>query len=316
MAIFEVIHPGIFTTIQDLGRKGYQKYGLAVSGAADHYACRMANLLVANPDKSAVLEVTLFGLKLKARTPAVIAITGGDLTPTVNEKPVPMWTSINVSEGDVIHLKGTRSGCRAYLAAAGGIDVPIFLGSRSTDTVGKVGGIEGRSLKKGDVLNIGTPSADARSGRRLSTSLIPEYPKEVDVRVILGPQADAFTSKGMETFLSSDYKVSTKLDRMACRLEGLEVEHVDSADIASEGNFLGAVQIPKNGLPIVFNVGRRSVGGYTKIAGVITVDLPKLAQVKPGDTVRFHQVELSDAHRWLREQERTFKILQSALRGG
>ncbi|HET7615854.1 MAG TPA: biotin-dependent carboxyltransferase family protein [Bacillales bacterium] len=318
MKIFEIVHSGIFTTIQDLGRHGYQKYGLAVSGSADHYSHRMANLLVGNHEDAALLEITLLGLKVKALEPAVIAVTGGDLTPTLNGEPLRTWVSVKVEAGDFIHFKGSRTGCRSYMAVAGGIDVPPVFGSRSTDDVGKIGGLNGRSLEKGDRLKIGdrTGSLDRLSGRSLPPSLIPDYPKDIDVRVILGPQDDAFSSEAIETFFSSEYKVSKDLDRMACRLEGTELKHKTGADVASEGIFLGAIQIPKNGLPIVFLVGRRSVGGYTKIGGVISVDLRKLAQVKPGDTIRFHKIELAEAHQLLKEQERTFKILSTNIRGG
>ncbi|HET7578212.1 MAG TPA: biotin-dependent carboxyltransferase family protein [Bacillales bacterium] len=316
MKIFEVIHSGIFTTVQDLGRKGYQKYGMAVSGSADYYAHRMANLLAGNEEDAAVLEVTLLGLRLKVKQSAVIAVTGGDLDPTINGEPMQMWTSVQVEEGDLIHFKGCRSGCRAYLAVAGGIEVPSFLGSKSTDTVGKIGGIDGRSLEKGDQIQWADPPQDARTGRRLPPSLIPDYPKNIDVRVILGPQDEAFTSEAIETFLTSEYKASKDLDRMACRLEGPEIKHKMGADVASEGIFLGAIQVPQNGQPIVFLVGRRSVGGYTKIGGVISVDLPKLAQAKPGDTIHFHQVELEEAHELLKDQEKTFKILKTTIRGG
>jgi biotin-dependent carboxylase-like uncharacterized protein len=318
MSTFEVIHSGVLTTIQDLGRKGYQKYGLAISGSADHYAHRMANILVSNRQDCALLETTLLGLKLKVLQPAVIAITGGDLNPTINGEPIPMWTSIKVHEGDLIHFKGCRTGCRAYLAIAGGIDVPVVLGSRSTDTVGGIGGMNGRALREGDLINTGNPTRplNCLSGRRLSPDLIPPYPNHIKVRVIPGPQHDAFTDKAIKTFFSSTYTATKDIDRMACRLDGPELEHKAGADVSSEGIFLGAIQVPPNGKPIVFLAGRRSVGGYTKIGGVISVDIPKMAQVKPGDSIQFEEISLTEAHRLLKEQERIFKILNSTVRQG
>ncbi|MED4203517.1 biotin-dependent carboxyltransferase family protein [Neobacillus mesonae] len=303
--------PGLLTTIQDLGRHGYQKYGLAVSGSADPYAHRMANILVGNAKEAALLEVTLMGLKLLVKEPAVIAITGGDLNPLINGKETPMWTSVHVKEGDVIQFKGPRTGCRSYLAVTGGIDVPKVLGSRATDLVGQIGGLNGRMLKKGDIIHVFPKSLDGRRGRKLSKDLIPQYENNINIRVILGPQDEAFTEEGIKTFLSSTYTVTKDVDRMGCRLEGAIIEHKDTADIISEGIFYGAIQVPKNGQPIIFLVGRQSVGGYTKIGGVITVDLPKIGQVKPGDSITFTEVTIDKAQEELKQQNQIFKILSA-----
>lgn len=312
MSVFEVVSPGPLTTVQDLGRIGYQKYGIAVSGPVDIYAHRIANILVSNTEDAATLEITLVGLKLIALESTVISITGGDLNPTVNNKQVPLWKSLRINKDDVIHFKGCKTGCRSYMAIAGGIDLPRLLGSRSTDVLGEFGGLDGRGLKRGDKLKAGPPSRAEGSlkGRCMPPSLIPEYANHIDVRFILGPQDDAFTEASIETFLSSTYTVSKDLDRMGCRLEGPELEHKIGADIDSEGIFLGAIQVPKNGKPIVFLTGRQSVGGYTKIGGVISVDLPKLAQLKQGDTIRFNQITINESHALLKEQENIFKILE------
>jgi len=310
--IFEVVNGGLLTTVQDLGRQGYQKYGLAASGATDHYAHRMANILVCNNKSAATLEVTLMGLKLIVMKQTVIAITGGNLNPFINDRPAPMWTSFMVNEGDTLHFKGSASGCRAYLAVAGGIDVDVVLGSRSTDVVSQLGGMEGRALKRGDIIRVKNERTLTRRihGRRIPPDLIPEYLSAINVRVVLGPQEDAFTEEGITTFFSSQYKVSTDSDRMACRLEGAEIAHSKSADIKSEGMFMGAIQVPKNGLPILFQAGRPSVGGYTKIGGVISVDLPRVAQLKPGDHIQFEKTSLEKAHELYREEEKMFKLLK------
>ncbi|ASN06519.1 5-oxoprolinase subunit C family protein [Virgibacillus necropolis] len=312
VTIFEVLNPGLFTTIQDLGRSGYQKYGLAVSGSADHYSHRLANILVGNPESSAVLEVTLMGLKLLTLKNGFIVVTGGDLNFTINGSPVQSWKTIKVNEGDIIRFTGCNSGCRAYLGVAGGIYVPKVLGSRSTDTVGKIGGIDGRPLKKGDVIQVGKqPTNNFRIiKRRLPKELIPSYTNSVNLRVILGPQEEAFEQEAIDTFFSSKYKVTKDLDRMGCRLEGPILNHTKGADIVSEGIFFGAIQVPKNGQPIIFLVGRQSIGGYTKIGGVISVDLPKTAQVKPGDHITFEKVTVEEAHRLLKERERKFSVLK------
>lgn len=310
--IFEVLKPGLLTTIQDLGRKGYQKYGLAVSGAADSYAHRIANLLVGNSEQEATIETTLVGLQLKALNNMVIAITGGNLQPEINNQAVPMWTSFSIQEGDILNFKRSLSGRRAFIAVAGGIKAEMVMESRSTDIIGGIGGIEGRALRKGDIIEAYQRFSTRPNRRRLLPSLIPKYPNHIKVRVVLGPQDDAFTKKGIDTFLSSEYTVSIASDRMACRLEGPVIEHRKGADILSEGMFQGAIQVPQNGQPILFQVGRQSIGGYTKIAGVITADFPRVAQLRPKDRITFECVTLTEAHNILREQERLFQLLKAS----
>lgn len=310
--MFEVQNGGLLTTVQDLGRYGYQKYGLAAAGATDRYAHRMANILVCNDKNAATLEITLMGLKLRAMKKTVVAITGGDLNPFLNEKPAPMWSSFIMNKDDVLHFRGNVTGCRAYLAVAGGINVDKVLGSRSTDLMSELGGFNGRALQKGDIVKTFQVNhhTKRRHGRRIPPKFIPNYLNEVSVRVVLGPQDDAFTEEGLNTFFSSTYKVSTDSDRMACRLEGNEIKHVSQADIGSEGMFVGAIQVPKNGLPIVFQAGRPSVGGYTKIGGVIAVDQSKIAQLKPKDYIRFEKTSLEEAHKLYRNEEKMFKLLK------
>ncbi|GGA65468.1 biotin-dependent carboxyltransferase family protein [Ornithinibacillus halotolerans] len=313
--MFKVIKPGLLTTIQDLGRKGYQKYGVAVSGVADSYAHRIANVLVQNPEDAATLEITLLGPELKALKSTTIAITGANLNPHINNKPVPMWSTITVKKGDRIHFKGYSSGCRAYLAVSGGFEGDNVLGSKSTDLISQIGGKEGRSLERGDYIYTGNDGTLLKipTRRRLIPTLIPTYSSNVTVRVILGPQEDAFTEKGIHTFLNSEYTVSLDSDRMASRLHGPKIEHVKSADIPSEGMFIGAIQVPKNGLPILLQVGRQSIGGYTKIAGVISVDLPKIAQLKPKDKITFKQVTLEEAQELLVKQEKLFTMWKATI---
>lgn len=309
--IFEVTSPGLLTTVQDLGRKGYQQYGLAVSGATDPYAHRMANILVCNSESAATIEITVIGPKIKVLQTAVLAITGGQINPQLNGQHVRMWRSFTVHEGDELSFKGCVSGCRAYIGVAGGIDVESVLGSRATDLMSEIGGVRGRSLNKGDLIHVRDRGKATQqiAGRILPSVYIPLYKNEITVRVVRGPQDDAFTRKGMNTFLSSTYTVSIDSDQMACRLEGERIEHATCADIASEGMFIGAIQVPENGLPILFQAGRPSIGGYTKIAGVVSVDLPKVAQLKPNDRISFTEIDLREAHELLVEQERLFTIL-------
>ena len=315
MEIFEVIQPGSLTTVQDLGRYGYQQYGVPVSGAMDDYALRVANLLVGNDEGEACLEITLLGLQLRVIEDSVVAITGAVLSSILNKSPLPMWEAVMVSRGDTISFPWPMRGCRSYLAVAGGIDVPKVMGSSSTYIKSHIGGLEGRALRAGDRLK----SGQARPGilkRRLPPQYLPEYRDPTELRVIMGPQDDHFTEEGIHTFLHSEYTISTEADRVGYRLQGPHIEHKAGADIISDGIPLGAVQVPGDGLPIVLLADRQTTGGYTKIAAVITVDIPKLAQAKPGNKVRFLQITEEEAHQSLREYEQTIDTLKYWLQQG
>jgi biotin-dependent carboxylase-like uncharacterized protein len=302
MEVFEVLWPGPLATIQDLGRFGYQQYGVPVSGAMDGLALRIANRLLDNDEYAAGLECTLLGPKLKFLNDTLIAITGGDLAPLLNNHPLPMWEVIQVQKGDILSWRGMRNGCRAYLSIAGGIDVPVVLGSRSTYLRSRIGGLEGRALRTGDVLKSVPASSEKLEhliGRKVPKELIPEYKIFEEIRVILGPQADHFPEESIATFLNSEYAITPESDRMGYRLEGPEIKHKGKADIISDGIPLGAVQIPGNCKPIVLMVDRQTTGGYTKIATAITPDISKLGQMKPGDKIRFREVSLAQGHQLL-----------------
>ena len=308
--MLEVIEGGIFTTVQDLGRYGYQRYGVPVSGALDQFALRVANLLVGNAEGDAGLEMTLIGPRIRFLADTMIAVTGGDLGPLVDNQPVLCWRSIAVPRGGVLSFSGPRDGIRAYLAVAGGVDVPPVLGSRSTYTRSRLGGLAGHALAPGDRLPV-SPGRSLRrvASRELPIQHIPIYGNSHALRVLLGPQDDAFTERGIETFLSSTYTITQASDRMGSRLEGPTIEHRSGADIVSDGAPFGAVQITGEGLPIVLLADRGTTGGYTKIATVISVDLAGMAQAQADDAVSFRSVTLEEAHRILREQERVIEEL-------
>lgn len=311
MAI-EVLNPGLLTTLQDLGRYGFQRYGVPPSGAVDPYALRMGNLLLGNEEGEAGLEVTLVGPTLQFEQECWIAITGADLSPRLNDAEAPLWETIPVASGDVLSFQSPRKGMRAYIAVAGGIDVPLVLGSKSTYLRANLGGLEGRALARGDRLNIKTMCA---RHRRLPQEYVPCY--ELDhIRVILGPDGGRFTPDGVNAFLSSEYKVLPESDRMGLRLQGPKVEHMRGADIISEPVCTGAIQVPGNGQPIVLLADRQTTGGYTKIATVISADLYRLGQAKPGDKISFQEISLEQAHRLLHETERKFLELKQAIEDG
>ena len=311
MEIFEVMQPGVYTTVQDRGRFNYQQFGVPVCGAVDSFAYRVANALVGNLQGQAVLEATIFGPTLKVLNQGLIAVTGGNLTPLINNTPLPMWKSIAMHPDDVLQFKGVKSGCRAYIAVAGGIDVPLVMGSRSTYVAGKIGGMNGRPLSAGDRLNRGREIAKAEG--HVPSELIPLYPDDREICVILGPQDDYF-SEGIEKFFTSTFTVSTKADRMGYRLEGNAIMHKKEVvkSIISEPSVPGGIQVPPDGQPIILLV-EQTVGGYTKIATVISSDIGKVGQAKPGDQIHFRQVEIDEAHQILKEEEEKIEVIKKSL---
>ena len=312
MEIFEVIQPGFLTTVQDLGRYGYQQYGVPVSGAMDNYALRVANLLIGNNEGEACLEITLLGLQLRILEDTAIAITGADLSPMLNKSPLPMWQAMMVNRGDIISFLKPRSGCYSYSAVAGGINVPEVMGSRSTYAKSHLGGFEGRALRAGDRLNV-SKAQPGITERRLPSQYVPEYHNRSELRVLLGPQDDYFTEEGIHTFLNSEYTVSTEANRVGYRLHGPRIEHKAEADIISDGIPLGAVQVIGDGSPVILLADRQPTGGYTKIAVVITADIPGIAQAKPGDKVSFVLITEEEAHLSLHEYEQKILTIKGLL---
>ena len=300
----EVLDGGLLTTVQDLGRYGYERLGVPVAGAMDPFALQAANILVGNRPGEAALEITLVGPTLRATESCLIAITGADLSPRLNGQEMPMWMAVFVRKGWLIEFGERKSGCRAYLAVAGGIDVPPIMGSKSTYLRGGFGGFEGRALKEGDLIPIGRPAYHLPSlaGNEFPADRIPEYSDAPEVCVILGPQDDHFTEEGIATFLSSEYKVSPASDRMGYRLQGPEIAHKGPTGIISDGIALGSVQVPADRQPIVMMADRQTTGGYPKIATVISADIPLLAQCVPGaSTVTFKAITVEEAQTRYRE---------------
>ena len=230
MKVLKVQKPGLFTTVQDLGRFGYLRFGVPVSGAMDKFSLIAANLLVENETNGACMETTLIGPEFQVLEKTQIAITGGDCSPKINNRSAPMWQTLTIQEGDIISFGRMESGCRAYISIRGGIDAPLILGSRSTYTRGKFGGIGGRPLKTGDLIGA-FDAPPPRAEYKMPDETMPQFSGDFHVNVLLGPQADMFTEKGVETFLSSQYKVTLEADRMGYRLEGPIIDHEEKADI-------------------------------------------------------------------------------------
>ena len=296
METIKILDAGLLTTVQDLGRYGFQRYGVSASGVMDEYSAKIANKLVGNKVGEAVLETTLKGIQIEFLQNTAVAITGGNCDVTLNGTKIELWQSYLVNRGDILKMGICRSGLRNYLAFAGGIDVPIIMNSKSTNLKAKVGGFSGRKLMTGDILSVGVGSLEAPL--TLNKHYIPTYSKDIKVGVILGQQDDHFTEAGIKTFLNETYTVTQESDRMGIRLSsvsGATIEHKNGADIISDGITFGAIQVPGSGQPIVMMADRQTTGGYTKIGNVISSDLAKLAQATPGTKVKFVEYRLEQA---------------------
>ena len=309
-----VIRPGLQTTVQDLGRFGFQQFGMPAAGAMDPRSMKLANLLLDNDPGEAVLEITLMGPQLVFDVANTIALTGGDLGAVLDEKPMPRYQAVQVEAGQTLRFLGLQNGCRAYLAFAGGLDIPPVMGSRSTCMKAKIGGFKGRKLEAGDELKFRAPKPELcfPERRRIGIDFAPQ--KQYELHVILGPQDDYFTEDGLETFFSEVYTVSAEFDRMGCRLEGPAVEHKNGGDIISDGIAFGAVQIPSSGRPIIMAADRQTTGGYTKIATVISADLRILGQLKGGDRMDFVPVTVEQAQNALILEQQYFRMITEFLK--
>ena len=307
---------GLLTTVQDLGRIGYQRYGMPVCGAMDHYAMELANILVGNPRGEAVIEATVLGPTLVFGETEVFAITGGDFGPTLNGQPIETDRASLAEAGDTLALPMAKTGARAYIAFAGGLDLEEVMGSRSTFLKGGVGGFQGRAITEGDEIGLRAPCEDLPDleDRAVPEKLLPPLQDHVTVRFTYGPQDDLFSAAGKRTFAASEYTLSDKSDRMGFRLDGPAVERAAGSDgnIISDGICFGAIQIT-NGQPIVMMADRQTTGGYPKLGCVISADLPLLAQLKAGDKVRFRPVSAATAQAVYRRQKKILDKLETRL---
>jgi antagonist of KipI len=302
MAVIEVVEPGLFTTVQDLGREGFGPLGVSPSGAADVVSLRIGNRLVGNADGEAGLEMTLLGGAFLFPKGAVLALTGSDFGATLDGKPVALWQAFETRSGQTLRLGPTRTGARCYLCVRGGVEVPKFLGSASTHVLSGLGGLEGRALRKGDVLNIGDTNGSARK-RSLSVRALQEMQPRKVLRVTPGPQSDWFTEAAQRLFYAGRYLVAEESNRMGIRLKSEAVLEAPGGKMISEGVSLGAIQVPEGGQPIILFVEQQTTGGYPKIANVISADFHSLGQLRPRDEIRLERVDFATARALLLEQE-------------
>lgn len=296
---------GFFTTIQDAGRFGYEKFGVPCAGPMDRFALHAANLLVGNLRYAAGLEVGMSDVSLVCGEDCLVALTGAGYDLHVDGRPMPRWIAILARRGAHLALRKTSGGNWGYLGISGGIATPLVMGSRATYLRGKLGGLNGGPLQDGDALPLCPQPASflGLAGKLLPPPVRPAYSDAPVLEVIPGPQDERFTPAGIETFYSSVYQVSPTSDRMGLRLEGAPVAHTRGADILSDGMSFGSVQVPASGQPIVMMSEHPTTGGYTKIATVASADLPVLAQCPPGaSTVRFRQTTVAAAQERYRRQ--------------
>ncbi|MBO9598163.1 MAG: 5-oxoprolinase subunit PxpB [Cohnella sp.] len=332
---FAVVKPGMLTTVQDLGRPGWQAYGVSVGGAMDAIAMRTANILVGNREEEAGLEMTLLGPTLHVTQDVLVAISGADIEAFADGESLPMNKPILLRAGAALAFGRVTGGCRAYMAVAGGIDVPLAMGSRSADLRARIGGCDGSALVAGETLCAGRPSAlslalaesllrptrsDGRSwstvpwaasliGRKRATDM----PFEIRLRVIAGAEWELFGDQAQRTLLGSSYRVAASSDRMGIRLSGPVLTRLSDTEMQSHGVVPGTIQVPQGGQPIVLAPGCQPTGGYPKLAHVITADLPLLAQLAPGNAVRFELAGLEEAMQARQEQERDVALIKAGV---
>lgn len=306
----EVLKPGAMTTVQDLGRPGFLNAGVPDGGAMDRLAARVANLLVGNLAGAAVLETTMAGPVLQFHADTLVAVCGARFT------GVPAWQPMILRSGETLSLSELELGCRGYVAVAGGFYVPAIMGSASTYLRAGLGGLEGRTLRKGDQLAVG-PSAHAIPTDvehwHISPTVLPAYSTQPIVRVVRGAQWDWFAEEAQYKFFQGRYSVLPKSDRMGLRLIGTQLLLKEPREMVSEAVAFGSVQVPPEGQPIVLMADRQTIGGYPRIAEVASVDLPLLAQLRPGDRMLFTLISLEEAQALLLAEEHALLRLQEGI---
>jgi antagonist of KipI len=310
--VIQVQAPGLLTTVQDLGREGFGPIGVSPSGAADPNSLRLGNRLVGNGESAAGLEMTLLGGTFLFLQGAILALTGSDFGATLDGAAVALGTSFAVAPRQTLRLGPTRSGARCYLSVRGGIAVPPFLRSASTHILSGLGGFDGRPLRKGDVLRIGSTTNLFRK-RTIAPQILERFSSRKVLRVTPGPQVDWFSESSLHSFYDGTYRVGEQSNRMGLRLEGTPVAPRQTAEMITEGVSLGAVQVPAGGLPIILFVDQQTTGGYPKIANVISADLHRVGQLRPRDQIRFEQVTFETARSLLIEQEQLLASEESIL---
>lgn len=320
----EVVKPGLSTTVQDLGRPGWYHLGIPISGAMDRQSLRAANLLVGNDEGAATLEITFLGPELRFTQASLVAVTGAELPPKVDGAARPTWTAFRVEAGETLSFDFLKAGARAYLAVAGGIDVPVVLGSRSTYTLGALGGHQGRKLEAGDVLPVGVPAKTVAEGRTLAPDLRRPLPKTAELRMIPGLYWHRLTEEAGETVFADTWKVAPEADRIGYRFRGgRKMSFVDRAPPFGAGSDpsnvvdccypYGSIQIPGGLEPIVLHRDAVSGGGYFMVGTVISADMDLIGQLQPNTQTRFVPVDMTAALAARRDRRGALDEIRRAL---
>ncbi|AQS10859.1 KipI antagonist [Clostridium saccharobutylicum] len=325
-----VLNPGLLTTIQDLGRIGYQKDGVIVSGAMDSYAMRLSNIIVGNEENESVLEITLVGPSLQLNEGTLFAITGADLSPTINGLKVPSGRPVYVNKNCTLKFGSCKAGCRSYLAVAGGFDVPKVMNSKSTYLRAGFGGYEGRALKKGDILRIGVKSLEStiliEKLKEISDkddfvtlkwyvkNFIKEISENTVIRVFSDRQFHSISEESIKKFFDSKFNIDARSDRMGYRLCGEKIQFKEKLEMISEEVSVGTIQVPPDGNPIILLADRQTAGGYPKIAHVASVDIQKIVQLKPNDKIIFKKITLKEAEKLYFSRERYISEIKKAIK--
>lgn len=304
--MIEIINGGMLSTVQDAGRFGVMKNGFTQSGAMDSHSMKTVNVLCGNDLSAPVIEMTMLGITAKFTDSHIFCLSGGDFSPKLNGKPIENNRPYKAEAGSLLQIGAAKSGMRCYLGVSGGIDVPLVMGSASTNLKIKIGGFEGRKLKTGDIIKIGKCSYVPDMTKTAEKC---DYPDHIKVRVVLGPQNDMFTDTDLKFFSKQIYTVTPDLDRMGIRLCGIALRGKNGMDITSDGITFGSIQIARSGMPIILMADHQTTGGYAKIATVISVDLPKLAQARPYDKVMFDIVSIKQAENAAKKEKKYFRKL-------
>lgn len=309
-----VENPGIQTTVQDEGRFGYQQFGVSPAGPMDTQSFYIANILAGNRRGESALEITFMGPELKFEKDNIIAVSGANVSPSVNGEAIPMYQAVLVHAGDTLSFGVASGGSRAYIAFSGGLDVPVVMGSKATLMRNKLGGVEGRKLEKGDRIGFCCPRTTLPNMemRRMEPEVFPQG--DITLRVVTGPQDSAFTEEEVRKFFWYSAVITNESDRMGIRLEREEpLKHIKDGNILTDGVAFGSIQVPTNGQVIIMMADRQTTGGYTKIGTVISVDLPKLAQAQPGYKVHFVRVGIQLAQELYLRNKKKLKNLEKKL---
>ncbi|WKK56971.1 biotin-dependent carboxyltransferase family protein [Sphingobacterium sp. BN32] len=311
-----IIKAGLLSTVQDLGRWGFQRQGVPVSGAMDRLALRLGHVLLGNDESAAAIECTWTGPSIRFDQDQLISITGANLLPKLNGKEIAMWKPIYVPKDAVLSFgKADSEGCRAYICFYGGLDVPLVLGSRSTYLSGKMGGLNGQALVKGDQISFlkAFESVSSTFNWSMDSSLYPNLASR-KIRIIAGPHTARLEKDSLSDLFKQSFEISNSSDRMGYRLKSKMLHLKDKRELLSSGVCFGTIQLPADGQPIILMADHGTTGGYPIIGQVASIDIPLLAQLKPGEHIQFEEIDLRAAQKLLLEQEQQINRLRQGVK--